>query len=318
MPQSCIGNFEMKLQKPFDLRVVSSVPRFPEEGIYYAAESEAISYPEEGNEACFEIEDQSFWFRHRNDCIREVVRNFPPKGRGPIFDVGGGNGFVAKGLMDAGWDVVLVEPGPSGARNAKKRGLEHVICGTTHSAGFKNGSLPAIGVFDVVEHIEDDIGFLRHLWDLLEPGGMLYLTLPAYSFLWSHEDVDAGHFRRYMLEHGARSKEREAEEENWVGRNEPGGGIMQKLSHAGFKPVFGTYIFSFLPLPVFLFRSLPYRLGLVGKGNAGKAVKRDHSQKQGVLGAMMARSFELELKRIRAGKTFGFGGSCLVAAKKIK
>ena len=86
MPQSCIGNFEMKLQKPFDLRVVSSVPRFPEEGIYYAAESEAISYPEEGNEACFEVEDQSFWFRHRNDCIREVVRNFPPRGRGPIFE----------------------------------------------------------------------------------------------------------------------------------------------------------------------------------------------------------------------------------------
>jgi hypothetical protein len=60
-----------------------------------------------------------------------------------------------------------------------------------------------------------------------------------------------------------------------------------------------------------------YRLGLVGKGNAGKEVKRDHSQKQGLLGAMMARSFESELNKIRAGKSLGFGGSCMVAARRI-
>ena len=291
---------------PYNLKTALTQLRFGVDGIYYCKEagekaesgrlnvaSEAISYPEEGNEACFEVEDQSFWFRHRNDCIRELVRNYPPRGNGPIFDVGGGNGFVAKGLMDAGWDVVLVEPGPSGARNAKKRGLEIVICGTTHSAGLKNGSLPAIGGFDVVEHIEDDLGFLRHLWDLLEPGGMLYLTVPAYNFLWSHEDVDARHFRRYTL-----------------------GSMKMKLVEAGLKPVFGTHTFSFLPLPVFLFRTLPYRLGLARAGSAGNEVRRDHSQKQGLLGAMMARSFELELKRIRAGKTIRFGGSCLVAARK--
>ena len=277
----------------FNLSSACSRLQRGEDGIYYAAASEAISYPEVGNKACFEVEDQSFWFRHRNDCIRELVKKFPPRGKGPIFDVGGGNGFVAKGLMDAGWDVVLVEPGPSGARNAKKRGLEHVICGTTHSAGFKNGSLSAIGVFDVVEHIEDDLGFLRHLWDLLEPGGMLYITVPAYNFLWSHEDVNAGHFQRYTL-----------------------GAMEKKLVKAGLETVFGTYIFGFLPLPVFLFRSLPYRLGLVGKGSAGKEVKRDHSQKQGLLGAMVASSFDLEAKRIQAGKTLAFGGSCLIAARK--
>jgi hypothetical protein len=44
-----------------------------------------VSYLGEGNEACFEVEDQSFWFRHRNDCIRELVRSFLPRGRGPIF-----------------------------------------------------------------------------------------------------------------------------------------------------------------------------------------------------------------------------------------
>ena len=82
----------------FNLGTMCSGLQLGEDGIYYSkqveekaesgkkkVESVAISYPEEGNEACFQIEDQSFWFRHRNDCIRELVRHFPPRGRGPIF-----------------------------------------------------------------------------------------------------------------------------------------------------------------------------------------------------------------------------------------
>ena len=125
-----------------------------------------------------------------------MIKNFRSSTDGPIFDVGGRNGFVAKELLDAGLDVVLVEPGPAGAMNAKKRGGAHVICSTTHTAQFKSGSIPAIGLFDVVEHIEDNIGFLKHLSELLVPGGMLYLSVPAYQFLWSLEDVKAGHFKR--------------------------------------------------------------------------------------------------------------------------
>jgi hypothetical protein len=59
-----------------------------------------------------------------------------------------------------------------------------------------------------------------------------------------------------------------------------------------------------------------YRLGLVGNGGAGKEVKRDHSQKQGLLGAMMARSFESELNGICAGKTIRCCVSCLFLAAK--
>jgi SAM-dependent methyltransferase len=282
----------MQIKSQFDFSVCPTL-RPGKDGIFYAASSESISYPEEGNEACFQIEDKSFWFQHRNDCIRELVRKFPPSGMGPIFDVGGGNGFVAKGLMDAGLGVVLVEPGPSGARNAKKRGLEDVICGTTRSAGFKNGSLPAIGVFDVVEHIEDNLCFLLHLRDLLEPGGMLYLTVPAYNFLWSHEDVDAGHFRRHTV-----------------------GGIKKKLVESGFKPIFGSYIFSFLPLPVFLLRTLPYRLGFAQRIKNEKISVKDHVISEGGFGRLLTMLLDLELNFIKRGKSLSFGGSCLMAARK--
>ena len=75
----------MQIKSQFDFAAACPGLQLGENGIFYAGEVGEISYPEEGNEACFEVEDQSFWFLHRNDCIRELVRNFPPRGRGPIF-----------------------------------------------------------------------------------------------------------------------------------------------------------------------------------------------------------------------------------------
>ena len=263
-----------------------------ETGIHYADHFSNVSYPKDGNDLCFDIEDKSFWFRHRNSCIIEMIRNYPPLIKGPIFDIGGGNGYVAKGIKEAGWNVVLVEPGRVGAVNAKKRGVPHVICATTHTAKFKSGTIPAIGVFDVVEHIEDDVGFLKHLWDLLVPGGMLYLTVPAYQLLWSQEDVDGGHFRRYTL------------------RN-----LKKKIMHSGFDISYSSYIFSYLPIFVFLLRTIPYKLNLV-KSPASNSIKKDHSAPKGIGSKILNLFHNWEIKKISSRKGVPLGGSCIIAAKK--
>jgi len=50
---------------------------------------------------------------------------------------------------------------------------------------------------NVLEHIEDDAGALRHMLNLLRPGGTLFLLVPAHSVLYSSFDREAGHYRRY-------------------------------------------------------------------------------------------------------------------------
>ena len=37
-----------------------------------------------------------------------------------------------------------------------------------------------VSLFDVLEHIDDDLGTLRHTESILEPGGFLVLTVPAH------------------------------------------------------------------------------------------------------------------------------------------
>ena len=60
-------------------------------------------------------------------------------------------------------------------------------------------SFDLILLMDVLEHIEDDRGALAETWGKLRPGGHLFITVPAFMFLWSRHDEVLGHHRRYTL-----------------------------------------------------------------------------------------------------------------------
>ena len=263
------------------------------DGIWYSPQEVATSYPADGNSDCFAVEDGSFWFKHRNTCIAEVASAFPPADNGAIFDIGGGNGFVSKGLINAGFTVVLVEPGRTGVTNAKKRGITNVICATSQTAGFREKSLSAAGLFDVLEHIEDEQAFLRSIHALLKDAAPLYLTVPAYNFLWSHEDVAAGHFRRYTLKQ-----------------------LTAVLKSAGFELLYASYIFRFLPLPIFMLRAIPWHLGLAKPTHDSDKTKQEHAAPNGSAVHILNRLLSAEIANIRNQKTMHCGGSCLMVARK--
>jgi SAM-dependent methyltransferase len=268
--------------------VVPSLER-DDHGIWFAGKTAPVSYPTHGNAACLAVEDRSFWFGHRNRCIGSLVRRFPPAG--PLLDIGGGNGYVAKGLLSAGIACILVEPGIEGARAARARGIDPVICARLEETGFPPESIAAAGMFDVLEHIEDDGAALGQVHRLLRPGGRLYVTVPAYQVLYADDDRSAGHFRRYT-------------------RSSLGG----VLRGAGFRLEFASYMFAPLPVPIFFLRTLPGRLGL----RQGTDPERDAGEHlpEGVAARVMNRLLDMEFKRIDGGRTLPFGGSCLCVAVK--
>ena len=55
-------------------------------------------------------------------------------------------------------------------------------------------------MLDVLEHIKDDRGATRRLFDLLSPGGHAIITVPALPGLWSMHDIVNRHHRRYTKE----------------------------------------------------------------------------------------------------------------------
>ncbi len=62
---------------------------------------------------------------------------------------------------------------------------------------FENNSFDLVCAFDVVEHIEDDQLAVSEINRVLKKDGMVFLTVPAFNFLWSHHDEVNHHFRRY-------------------------------------------------------------------------------------------------------------------------
>jgi SAM-dependent methyltransferase len=257
------------------------------DGIWFARRQAPVSYPAQGNAACLQVEDRSFWFRHRNRCIASMVRRFAQQGT--FLDIGGGNGYVATGLVQAGISCALLEPGIDGALAARARGVDPVICARLEDMGMAPASIAAAGMFDVLEHIENEAGALRQVHSLLRPGGHLFLTVPAYPFLHSADDVAAGHFRRYTLTSLARA-----------------------VVQTGFRMEHATYMFVPLPPLVFVLRTIPSLLGL-RQGVDEQRQAAEHAPKR-LAAWLMDRLLDIEARRIEAGRHVPVGTSCLAVA----
>ena len=274
-----------------DIAAITENLTLSSNGIWVAKTDRAISYPEDGHEACFAVEDTSFWFGHRNNVIKHLVDEYSPGS--PFFDIGGGNGCVSSALQGVGVDVALIEPGVRGAHNAKERGVGTVIQSTLEDAGFAPGSIPSAGLFDVVEHIEMELDFLRLVHHYMQPSGKIYITVPAFQFLWSQEDASAGHFRRYTTQ-----------------------SLTEALSKAGFAVEYCSYFFAFLVPPIFLLRSIPSRLGFRDKSDASGTTKKEHSSGSGLVNAVLQKCLNVELKRIQSKQQIFIGSSCVAVATK--
>jgi 2-polyprenyl-3-methyl-5-hydroxy-6-metoxy-1,4-benzoquinol methylase len=263
-----------------------------ENGIFFTKSKTEISYPEEGNQNCFQYEDNSFWFKHRNNIICNSIKKYSPSKS--FFDIGGGNGFVAKRLQEENVEVTLVEPGILGALNAKKRGVDNIVCCTLNDAGFKKESLESVGFFDVMEHIEDDHEFLKDVARYLKPKGFLYLSVPALSVLWSKDDEYAGHFRRYTLKE-----------------------LKTMLKKQGYEVKYASYFFSFLTLPIFLFKTIPSKFGLSKDPSLLENQQDDHQKNSGFIFSSMNYNFKWETERLGREKKIFTGSTCFVIAQKM-
>jgi SAM-dependent methyltransferase len=258
-------------------------------GYWSAEEPDSVLYPDDGCEFCRTVEEHSFWFEHRNAAIVTAVRRHPPA-HGPIFDVGAGNGWVTAALSAAGFPTIAIEPNPVGAANAAKRGLP-AVRGSLETAGFRSGTAGAIGLFDVLEHIPDDRGFLAGLARYLRPRGRLYVTVPAYAALWSDADVQAEHQRRYTCPQ-----------------------LGDAMTASGFDVEYLTYFFWWLPVPIAAARVLASRIPWRRRPEAPPAASV-HTVGGRVARNLVRRTFGFEIGRIAHGRTVPFGASCLAVAR---
>jgi 2-polyprenyl-3-methyl-5-hydroxy-6-metoxy-1,4-benzoquinol methylase len=124
-----------------------------------------------------------------------------------FVEVGAGSGSFSTMVAAMEPDsLALVEPSPEmysllieEAERLKKklRVTTHNDFLTNVAKDIKKHKPDSILYVNVLEHVPDDVAELKAVYDLLPPGGRVFVFVPALKVLMSDFDRQIGHFRRY-------------------------------------------------------------------------------------------------------------------------
>jgi SAM-dependent methyltransferase len=227
-----------------------------------------------------------FWFTSRSRLIAWAIERYFPDVQS-LFDAGCGTGDVVTALRTrlprvhvVAGDALLSALAVARRQSPDVAFVQIDLRRLPYDREFDVG-----GMFDVLEHLDDDEQVLREMFRATRPGGGLIVTVPQHRFLWSALDDYSHHRRRY-------------------GRRE----LIGKISRAGYVVQRATSFMSVtLPLQV---ASRLRQQDVVTLDPA--AEMRLNPAINGVLRALC----RVERTMIASGLSLPIGGSLLVVARR--
>jgi SAM-dependent methyltransferase len=134
-----------------------------------------------------------WYYRAKAAALRRAVGDLAPR---RILDVGAGSGFFSRHLLAAtgAQSALCVDIGYPSERDDSVAGKPVLYRRHTGPT-----DCDLVLMMDVLEHVDDDRGLLRHYAAKVPSGAHFLVTVPAFGFLWSGHDVFLEHKRRYRL-----------------------------------------------------------------------------------------------------------------------
>ena len=132
----------------------------------------------------------------RRARILKLMHGLAP---GRLVEAGGGAGTLLIEFTERGFRCEALESSKEARDIASKLIAMSGYTVPIHAVAERawRGEFDYLFAFDVLEHIEDDKAALTDWAFWLKPGGILLLSVPARTNLWTAGDDWAGHFRRY-------------------------------------------------------------------------------------------------------------------------
>ena len=233
------------------------------------------------------LESGNYWFRARNALLIRAMRTHFADAR-LFLEIGCGTGFVLHGIAAAipELEIYASELSATALPYAGRRVPGAQLFQMDARSIPYADHFDVIGMFDVLEHIEDDERVLAQAYRALRHGGGLMVTVPQHRFLWSQFDERAKHVRRYAARE-----------------------LRTKVTAAGFRIVMMTSFVSLL-LPAMVLSRLRQR-----------APRADYDplaelRVGGLTNVALETVLAFERALIGLGVRFPAGGSLLVVARR--
>ena len=134
-----------------------------------------------------------WYYRAKAAALHRAVAHLRPQ---HILDIGAGSGFFSRYLLaeTEAQSALCVDTGYASDRNDRAAGKP-----VRYRREIDSSDCDLVLMMDVLEHVDDDRGLVRHYAAKVPSGAHFLVTVPAFPFLWSGHDVFLEHKRRYRL-----------------------------------------------------------------------------------------------------------------------
>lgn len=148
-----------------------------------------------------QLEQLHWWFVGRRAILDASIKRLTLPNHPAILEVGCGTGGNLA-MLSAYGKVSAMEYDSVAREISVSRNIGTVAAGSLPDAiPFETQQFEMIALFDVLEHLDEDVKSLKALRKRLNSNGWLILTVPANPWMWSHHDEIHHHRRRYTLPH---------------------------------------------------------------------------------------------------------------------
>jgi SAM-dependent methyltransferase len=145
------------------------------------------------------IDPPGSWCQH--DAALQLIRG---AGGTTFLDVGCGAAALSARLCAQGWrgvgvdvSVEAVAQARTVLRNYIDDGRYRLIAGDIFDLDLGDEQVDVGLSLMVMEHVEDDVGFVRRMAGCVKPSGHVVVGVPGRRDRWNIEDETVGHLRRY-------------------------------------------------------------------------------------------------------------------------
>lgn len=171
--------------------------------------------------------DMHWWVKGHYAIVKGLIKQYAASvglANALSLDIGCSGGHVTEFLrqygpaygFDISFDGLLCSANRSGLLQADAMAIP-----------FKDDTFDIVTLFDVAEHVEDDLALFREVRRVLKKAGVMFINVPAHDFLWGAHDEWNNHKRRYSKKY-----------------------FIDLVNKSGFKPVKLTYLHPHLLLPM--------------------------------------------------------------------